>query len=191
MIGGFEGAMRRIPSVVLATLLALVGLATANDEAINPVGKPKYYKPGQTARYAVWQDEDGWHLRVTTEKKACHFKGVVRCRGGSFKNLKSVDIEEARLDIGRKLRKKSVDHFSLEDDKKLVFDFETAHEEDGVDWKVSQKAEHVEFDIELAQGSKATTTKHNALKVYIGEKGANPKTVPFSLPAHPQAGKAK
>ena len=166
--------MRSISLAVAATALAFIAVGTAlAKDPPRAQGKPKDYKAGETVRYAVWHDDDGWHLRCTTAKKHHHFKGVVTIKGGEFENVKLVKAEVK-------------DRFRLGPKKHVIeFDFSTDEGEDGFDFHASKGAEGIDWDCEVGPGNDKAETKKNPDLIYIGEDGDHPEKVPFHTFAHP------
>ena len=159
-------------SIAAAAIIGFAGLAIAKDPP-RAQGKPKDYKPGETVRYAVWHDNDGWHLRCTTAKKHHHFKGVVTIKGGEFEDVKLVKTEVK-------------DRFRLGPKKHVIeFDFSTDEGEDGFDFHASKGAEGIDWDCEVGPGNDKAATKKDTDLIYIGEDGDHPEKVPFHTWAHP------
>src|SRR5262249_36981229 len=59
----------------------------------DPVGEPKGFKAGESARYAVWYTKKGWHVRTTTAKKEHHFTGKIWVEGGVLQGVEPHDLE--------------------------------------------------------------------------------------------------
>src|SRR5262245_26372783 len=74
----------------LAALLAC-GAVTAWAAEPDPRGKPDGVEPGQTARWYVWHDDDGWHVRTTTKAKQHQFMGMIR--GGGIETITAARLE--------------------------------------------------------------------------------------------------
>jgi hypothetical protein len=155
----------------------LAGAAAFAGDKLNPSGKPKDFDAGDVQKYALWHDDDGWHLRTTTAKKIHHFKGVVVVKGGTFENVKSLVLE-------------AKDRWSIGPEKhKVIFDFATDTHVDGFDWHTSKDADSIEFDLEIGPGNDKAPTQKKEDRVFVGEKGDHPDKIPFTLPAHPDAAK--
>jgi hypothetical protein len=164
-------------------LLAAVVLTTAvageepkyNLEDLSPVGKPEGFKKGLSTRYAIWADDEGWHVRTTSGAKGPHsFAGTIEIVGGKMTSLTLVGIE------GEGAKKKEADTGTW-NAQKTVFKFNlntSKGHSDGFDLKVSDKATALRFTL-TAGGDEAPG------KVFIGAKGAHPKAASFYLPAHP------
>jgi hypothetical protein len=164
-----------------AVLLLAAGVAVADApkhklEDVNPVGKPEDFKPGASARYAVWCDDEGWHVRTTTGPKGPHaFRGTVEIVGGKMVRLDPVGAE------GKGGGKKDADAGTW-NAQGTVFDFTLktgAKHTDGFDLKVTTAATAIKFNLSVG-GDEAPG------KVFIGAKGEHPKEAVFYLPAHPK-----
>jgi hypothetical protein len=145
-------------------------------EDVSPVGKPEDFKAGQAARYAVWYDDDGWHVRTTTGAKGPHgFKGRIEIVGGKMVRLDPVAVE------GKGAKKKEADTGTW-NPQGTAFDFTLktgAGHTDGFDLKVTAGATLIKFNLAVG-GDEAPG------KVFIGARGEHPKGAVFYLPAHPK-----
>lgn len=161
-----------------ALAAAVVVSAAAADppkvEDVNPAGKPEGFKAGQSERYAVWHDADGWHVRTTAGAKGVHaFKGTLEIAGGKMVSLQPVAVEgkgAKRPDVGTWNPQGTVFEFTLNTSKGHT---------DGFDLKVSEHATAIKFSLTVG-GEEAPK------KVFIGAKGEHPKASAFYLPAHPK-----
>jgi hypothetical protein len=142
----------------LATLLA-------NAEGIDPEGRPKNYELADQARFYLWRDDDGWHLRTVGPAKQAHgFRGTVRLHGTKFLKLTPVGLDK---------RNDSADVNAA--GTELTFKFTTSNKFDGVDINLAKAdAAHIEFDL-LLNGGKSPK------RVFIGTAAANPTKHQFAL----------
>jgi hypothetical protein len=166
------------PALVAAVLLAapVAGEEPKYElEEASPVGKPEGFKPGLSARYAIWHDDEGWHVRTTSGQKGPHsFEGTLEIVGGKMVSLTPVGAEGAgakkkETDTGTWNAQKTVFKFTLNTGKGHT---------DGFDLKVTDQAKALHFVL-TAGGDEAPK------KVFIGAKGEHPKAAVFYLPAHP------
>src|SRR5262245_542214 len=81
--------MRGLIAVLLFTAATFAG-----DE-LSPAGKPEKYEEGQPPQYAVWRDDEGFHVRVTTEEKQTRFKGTIAVKGGTIDEVVGYDAANA------------------------------------------------------------------------------------------------
>lgn len=140
-----------------------------NADGISAVGRPNNYKLADPARYFVWHDSDGWHLRVTAPRnRSIVFKGAIRLHGAKFLAVRPIGID------------KKTDAGSMSPDKtELTFQFTTSGKFDGFDFNLDAADESkIEFEL-LSFGRKA------ADRIFIGGKAANPKAYQFALDADP------
>ena len=152
---------------VAALLFALVGLVRAADP-LDFQGKPEGYKAGETQRYAVWHDEDGWHLRTTTAKNMHQFHGKIVVKGGKCDDVKLVKGEKS-------------DHFRVGPEKHVIeFDFKTDEAEDGIDFRTTKDSDTITWELKIDGEEKPG-------HVFVGHKAAHPHEMPFTTPAHPVA----
>ena len=68
--------------VLAGWLWLMLSGAEAGGAALDPRGKPMGFHTGDTVRYAIWHNENGWHLRTTTAKREHVFRGHIRVEGG-------------------------------------------------------------------------------------------------------------
>jgi len=159
--------------------VALAPAAAGEDpkykfEDLSPVGKPEGFKKGLSSRYALWFDDDGWHVRTTSGEKGPHaFTGMIEVIGGKMTGMTIVGIEAAKkkeADTGTWNPQKTVFKFALKTG---------AGHSDGFDLKVTDKSTALKFTL-TAGGDEAPA------KVFIGARGAHPKAATFYLPARPE-----
>jgi hypothetical protein len=166
--------------LALLSVAALAAAAAGQEpkyklEDLSPVGKPDSFKKGLSARYAVWYDEEGWHVRSTSGDKGPHnFSGTVEIIGGRMTGLTTVGIE------GKGAKKKDADLGTWNPQKTLFrFTLKTgAGHSDGFDLKVTDQAKALKFMLTVG-GDEAPG------KVFVGSAGAHPKAATFYLPARP------
>lgn len=178
---------RLLPLAVLG-LLSLALLATSStsslalaggkvkgkdkvDDPVNAIGEPKGFKAGESARYALWHDKKGWHLRTTTAKTEHHFVGSIHVEGGGHIEK----VHSFHLEASGELQ----DHWKLDNDRKrLHFNFKTDKGVDGIAFHLTKEAKHVRFNLHI-------DGKHHAERIFVGHGNHHPQTDPFTLPAHP------
>lgn len=175
--------MIRSARVGLLALLFVVVMAMASAaeepkykvEDLSAVGKPEGFKKGLSSRYAIWFEDDTWHVRTTSNEKGPHaFAGMIEIIGGKMTSMTIVGIE------GAAAKKKEADTGTW-NTQKTVFKFTLktgAGHTDGFDLKVTEKTAALKFSLTLG-GDEAPA------KVFIGAKGAHPKAATFYLPGHP------
>jgi len=167
-------ARKRLAAIALLSAIVVTAVAVA-DEDINPQGRPKNYKAGQSTRYAIWHEGDTWHFRTTTGPKDGHvFSGSIQVVGGKMTSLKPISAEKG----GKS--KKNLDYGSWNPEGTLfTFSFTTKGGQDGFDMQVNDKATSLKFVLKV-------DGKEVPDDIFVGAKNAHPKSAEFSLPAHPK-----
>jgi hypothetical protein len=139
---------------------------------VNPVGQPAM--GGDSARYFLWYDAEGWHLRTDTGGKRRAFTGMIDVAGGKVTSIFGFENLEAK----KKKKKADVGIVNKAKDK-ITFKFATKSRRDGFDFQVNEAAQSLRFKL-MIDGSEQPA------RVIIGAAGQPAPTAGFSLPAHPQ-----
>jgi len=175
--------MKTTASLIIVTAVAVFATvrspAAEPDTKIDTLGKPKAFKVGKEACFALWFADGQWHVRGTVKK------GDFAKLQGSVK-LDAGEITDGNFDqMETKSKKRDRDSVSLDHDKQgFHFYFGNAGSSDGLDFKASDAAKTVTFGM-LIDGHP------QAENILIGSKGVHPATNPFTLPAHPDEGAEK
>jgi hypothetical protein len=140
--------------------------------SLDPVGRPAKFAEGQDARYALWVENDVWHLRVTSKKgQRAIFEGRVEVQKGAV-----------TLGIGgleRSSKPGDADYVNALPKKKgFAFRLVTFGAVDALTFKVSEDAPEVGFTL-------LTNGDDNPKRVFIGPTGQHPEKAIFVLPARP------
>src|SRR5215213_10112473 len=91
----------------------------------------------KSARYYVWYDKQGWHLR-TTASGTRHFHGTIRVEDGKIASCVPVGLKRDG--------KKTQDAWRVGPDRKeLKFDFRTSTASDGLDIKIDGDSAELQF----------------------------------------------
>jgi len=142
----------------------------ANAEGISPDGRPNNYGIGEPARYYVWHDNQGWHVRSTAPKgRLIGFRGAVRLHNAKFLAVRQIGFDK-RSDFG------GVNEARTE----ARFKFLTANKFDGFDFNV-EGSDDAKIEFELFVNGR----KH-ADRIFIGGKAENPKAFQFAVVADPK-----
>lgn len=168
---------RSIFCLGLALAVAASALhADDKPETLDPEGKWPRYAVGQPRRVHVWHSGDSWHVRTTTRKnQTVNFTGMVKIVGGVMTDIGGFGGLETGKGKKPEQRLRTGDWGTWNKEKtQLQFKFSTKGMEDGFDFKVSDKAESVEFSFSAP-----------ASEIFIGKNGQHPSTSSFTLPAHP------
>jgi len=144
--------------------------------AIDSEGKPADTLPGAPVRYTVWHDSEGWHLRAAAAALIHHFRGAIVVGGGSFTNVKPYRPQVPGL---------QKDLFIVSpDNRTMKFDFTAKAGVEGVDFRVAGQNPMLEFSLAVGENEPV----YDPSRVFIGEAGAHPREIPFTLPAHGRQG---
>lgn len=158
----------------LLTAIMLAGILpdAAFSGDISPQGKPeqKLVKV-DTARYFVWQDSEGWHLR-TASRGLVKFTGSITLSSGTFGKLRTAGLEK---------KGKYPDQWELNGQRnKVLFEVFTSNSFDGFDFDVRGKEAAVEFELKIGKEARSMPKR-----IFIGADNAHPEQVKFSFPAEP------
>ena len=142
----------------------------AKAQQVDPWNRPEGSIVDQTARYYVWYDGTGWHIR-STAKGLRTFHGTVRTTGAEIKSCVPVGLSDGK-------QKGKPDVWRVNDKRsELTFRFRTAAKSDGFDIKLEGDGT-VEFELQIDDEQKPQA-------IFVGEKKRHPAKSPFSLPAKP------
>lgn len=164
--------IRRSILAVSGIALLASGLALAED--LSPRGHPEILKPGMGPRrptFYIWIDKDGWHLR-TTAKEVHQFSGVIEVTEGTFTDLKNFAAESRTRKTGGQGDRGHVS----EDKLKIHFAMRNSGDLDGFDFKVSEGAKSLKFDLKIDKDPA------NQKFIHIGLKSQNPENNVFEVP---------
>ena len=147
------------------------GKAKALARELNPFDRPEGSIVDQTARYYVWYDTKGWHLR-TTAKGTRTFHGTIKVEGGRIKSCVSVGLDDGK-------QKGTPDAWKVNKDRnELRFQFKTSTRSDGFDLAVEGVGQ-IEFDLGIDM-------QKNAKAIFVGRELGHPDKDPFRLPVTPE-----
>jgi hypothetical protein len=135
---------------------------------LDPWNRPEGSIVEKSARFYVWYDGNGWHLR-SCAKKSRRFHGAIKVKGATIKSCVPVGI-----------KKEQKDAWSVNDDRSLLkFDFKTSTKSDGLDIKLEGDSGEMEFELAIDDDKRGNF-------VFIGNKEQHPPKNPFTLPAAPE-----
>lgn len=123
------------------------------------------------ARYFVWFDGRGWHLR-TASKNLIKFSGSVKLEQGSFIKLRPIGLDTR-------------DRWGVNEDRtEIRFELRTGGSFDGFDFDVKRTgaAPRITFDLKIGREDKGYPKR-----IFLGRDSKNPKGVRFECPADPAA----
>lgn len=141
-------------------------------ELISPQGQSVDVQEGKlvdrTARYYVWSDAQGWHLRCAArDRTLIKFTGTLELSDGEFGKLRPIGLEAK----GKVADKWVVD----EARRKLEFEINTSNSFDGFDFTLA-KTKTANLACELHVNGKPQPNR-----IFIGKDNRHPTAAAFSL----------
>lgn len=169
--------------MVCAFALAL-GSATGRGadpelDPADPYGKPANFKAGLSPRMVIFYDKDGWHFWAATNKKGTNFVVNIEAVGGNI-NYASTD----QLLTGQPPKGENKNPQKSTSANFTVDSGQFGNPVLGMLFRFDDKTTAVKLTVKM---DKAEDTEH----VFLGAKGAHPKTATFYLPAKPEKKKPK
>src|SRR5687767_5661982 len=79
--------MKNVRSIWILTVAALcltASTANAQNVDVKVFGRPAKADQAKGPHYAVWFDEEGWHVRAETGGNPHTFEGSIEVEGGKF-----------------------------------------------------------------------------------------------------------
>lgn len=145
---------------------------TADPGAVR--GKPEQnLVKVDNARYFVWHDSKGWHLR-TAARARTQFSGSIRLGGGSFGKLRPIGLEATG---------KNPDRWVVNAERtEIRFEIHTVGSFDGFDFDVSGADASTRVVFDLSQGRQG---RRMPRRVFLGRDGKHPQKSHFAVPADP------
>lgn len=124
------------------------------------------------ARYYVWHDSNGWHLR-TAAKGFVKFDGAITLEGGSFGKLRPVGLDT---------RARTPDRWAVDEKRtEIRFELHTGGSFDGFDFDVRGADEAtLTFDLKMGQRS---IRRHR--RIFMGRESKTPESTHFVCSARP------
>lgn len=145
----------------------------AEPVALDPFDRPEGSIVDQTARYYVWFDKQGWHLR-TTAKVGRNFHGTIKLKDAKVKSCLSVGLKND------KQKKTATDSWRVNDARdELKFAFKTGQLSDGFDLAVEGDEGQIEFELLI-------DSQKNPRAIFVGRALGHPDQNPFHLQAVPR-----
>jgi hypothetical protein len=142
--------------------------STSKSGEINPWNRPEGSIVEKSARFYVWYDGNGWHLRSCSQR-ARRFHGTIKVKDATIKSCAPVG-----------LGKEQKDAWSVDDARSLLkFDFQTSTKSDGLDIRLQGDSGEMEFELQIDGEKRANF-------VFIGKEEKHPPRNPFTLPAVPE-----
>lgn len=147
----------------------------APPRTLDPWDRPTGSIVDQTARYYVWYDKQGWHVRATA-KGLRDFQGTLKVKDAKIRSCVPVGLKDGK-------QKGNPDAWRVNDARsELKFQFKTSNRSDGFDLVIEGDDGQIEFDLGI-------DSQKNAKAVFVGSGKRHPAQVPFTLPAMPMRAK--
>jgi hypothetical protein len=134
-------------------------------------GRPEGKELDVPARYYVWTDPDGWHIRsCCKDRYFANFKGeITLTNGGTFEKLRTIELERKGA---------HPDAWEISADRtKIRFDINSSDHPDGFDFTIDGDDATVIFDLKVAN-------KEQPKRIFIGRDNLHPPSAFFSFPAN-------
>ena len=139
-------------------------------EKFDVKGPPRGLTAGQPARYAIWYDKDGWHLRVTSGGNLAAFTGVIEPLDGKITSVRFFSSNKALPAQRAEKTQTASFRVSLKVGGRVM---------NGVDLQLADTATAVKFTLKVDD-------KEVPDRIFIGAQGKHPKGATFHLPAKPE-----
>lgn len=177
----FESLLGRLLLALLVTATLAVaappdrkpvpsGAGSGKSKPLNPHGRMDDHPTDKPARYYLWEDAEGWHLR-SCSRLVNKFEGQVRIAQGTFRKLRPIGIDP---------KGRGADQWAVNKERtELKFVLNTAQSFDGFDFTVEDAAAELEFEL-LING------KPMPARIFVGRDGQHPPEAKFSFPADPE-----
>ena len=136
---------------------------------IKRTGRPEGKELNVPARYYLWSDPDGWHLRSCTKDRfVAKFDGEITLKGGTFEKFRPIELE---------LKGKHPDAWQVSPDRtQLKFAIQSSDHPDGFDFTVKGRDATVVFDLKVGG-------KEQPKRIFIGHDNLHPPSGYFEFPA--------
>ena len=169
-VGAFQGpaGQRRQPGVAARPGEEKPG--TDESRPLDPRGRMEDHPTDKPARYYLWHDQHGWHLR-SCSRLVNKFEGTVRVEGGTLRKCRPIGIDP---------KGRGADKWGLNKDRnELKFELHTAQSFDGFDFTADETKATLEFEL-LING------KPMPARIFVGRNGEHPREARFAFPADPE-----
>ena len=143
------------------------GAGSQKSKPLNPRGRMDDHPTDKPARYYLWEDADGWHLR-SCSRQVNKFDGQVRIEQGTFRKLRPIGIDP---------KGRGADQWVVNKERnELKFRLSTAQLFDGFDFTVEGIDAELEFELQI-------NGKSMPARIFVGRDGQHPPAAKFSFPA--------
>lgn len=171
--------------ISLVSGFCLVAATAAADDADEPPkaeqiaaadvqGRPKQdLVEVQNARYFVWHDSSGWHLR-SAAKGFVKFNGSIKLTDGTFGRLRPIGLET---------KGKYADRWEVNADRSEIrFEIFTGGSFDGFDFDIRRQSDEARIACDLKMGREST---RRPARIYLGRDSKHPTVAHFETSATP------
>lgn len=173
--------------------LLIIGIGAADDAASQSSETPAVALDPQVvrglpdqdlvkvnnARYFVWHDSKGWHLR-TAARALTQYSGSIKVTGGTFGKLRPIGLEQ---------KARNPDRWGVSEDRtELRFEIHTVGSFDGFDFEIRRTSDDATVAFDLKQGR---TQKSMPARIYLGKNDNHPKSSHFACAAAPDLVKSE
>lgn len=143
-----------------------------DGKPLSPKGTPKTDSfTDKSARYFVWHDDGGWHLRSASNNGLATFEGTIESSNGQFGKLRAIGLET---------KGKAADAWQANPERrKIEFRIHTSGSFDGFDFSLpNNDPGTVTFTLKIGD-------KERPGRVFVGRDMKNPAELPLVLSAAP------
>lgn len=159
-------------------MVAGAAIATAQVVEIKAYGRPAKAGKVKGPHYAVWFDEEGWHVRSETGGNPHRFEGTIEVEGGG-KITKVLNFESFEATPRKKKGKIADSGRVADDDKRITFRTRSGGKGDTFGFHVSEGATKLRFRLQIDGDARPD-------RVLIGEGSQPAPSSEFELDAHPK-----
>lgn len=155
---------KRVIFLVVAALFVLTVCTSVTFAAPFYSGRPVQFHPGDSSGYFIWNDERGWHVITTSDRRVRQFSGAIRT-DGQIQQVKAIGLERndrLKPDYRR---------------DKIEFNFKSDGREDGIVFNIIGER-FLRFDL-FVDGKRI-----DPRYVFIGRQGWRPSQSPFQIDIH-------
>jgi len=143
----------------------------AEPQVLDPFDRPEESIVDQNARFYLWYDKQGWHLR-TTSKMGRIFRGTIKVKDARIASCRSIGLKEKQKNVKDAWQVNAAR-------SELKFEFQTGKLSDGFDMVVEGEEGEIEFELLIDMAKNPKT-------VFVGRGLQHPDENPFKLPATPK-----
>jgi hypothetical protein len=173
-LAGLLAAVCALPPLLADDAPSASDESPVTIEAGDVQGKPEQnLVKVDNARYFVWHDSKGWHLR-TAARALTQFSGSIRIEEGTIGKLRPIGLEA---------KGKNPDRWAVNAERtEIHFEIHTAGSFDGFDFDIAGGKPSARIMFDLSQGQQGRRLPR---RVFLGRDGKHPQKSHFEVPADP------